>query len=884
MKTRRAISAVVGTVFLVAVVMGTLSYVSYSLDVIGNFSEQMAVEEVRQLAKQEEAYQIETIDVLVGDKLGGSIKNSGEIPVQITTLYVDEQDVDDVVRKYTLDATISPGSTVNIQDLVDIDIDPTKGYNMKVVSSRGDVNSFYVNSISNDNVYMNLIPNPSVIPSTFETTLMFTVVNNMSNGNYLYNLTPSMNSSGQNLVDGSAGLTTSLISGPLPASYDSLGPGEVAIFTYTYEMTGDTPLDTQIFNVTLANANPGNEALAYVSIKEVPIATDAGSALTSLGLTEADGTLVDVLYFHIDNGLTPNSEYPMDGSSPSTAGITASPNGNTLEFITAPMTATTTVPAGNFNASLNYFSNSIPLGFPEPHFAFMMDSKDCGNSQRICDEIGNVDNDKGMKEEENDPRYSGDFDAGGGPDGDNYFASDPNTYGDQWFQDDGNFDDISPGTYPDTIAVWARIPDISGNTGADSVGQPIVHFGDDSDVDGSNNREQDDMGIHVTTNGRIEFAFSTDLGDDSVDCVSPSAYDNNRWMHIVGVRDGVHSCKLYINGELVDSDTASHGTTSVDTDANFIFARDNDGEPDMLGDVASYIFWDDAALTAEQVTELYYTNYGNNGTRLYMTVERTDSDGVFIETVVPETKIELPYHSVTINQDSSDPNDWLSLQTHNFTDTNEDSILKYSQANMTGVSSSEITLSPTERLKLTLDWKDEDDQNLPINITFDNNFSDTWELPDGPSFLQTPTPDPRWPSFLSFEYDEQVEYLAYNEGPGGIWFVYSGTRLVLTSNDGVTSYAAVPYTVNATTQPTPVSDYSEITPSQDSIYIPAEHYAEIDFYQLQSPPKPDNSPPGANEVPTGDYDAALYLQGYDELGETFKKTVDLGLVHIYGNP
>ena len=182
MRNRRAISAVVGSVFLIAVAMGTLSYVSYTLDVMGNFSEQMAAEEVRQQAKQEEAYQVETIDVITGDKLGGSIKNSGDIPVEITTLYVDEQDVDDVVRKYTLDAAISPGDTVNIQDLADIDIDPTKGYNMKVVSSRGEVNTFHVNSVSNQNVYMTLTASPTIIPSTFTTTLHYSIVNNMTNG------------------------------------------------------------------------------------------------------------------------------------------------------------------------------------------------------------------------------------------------------------------------------------------------------------------------------------------------------------------------------------------------------------------------------------------------------------------------------------------------------------------------------------------------------------------------------------------------------------------------------------------------------------------------------------------------------------------------------
>jgi len=880
MSSHRGLSAVVGTVFLVAVVIGALSYVSYSLEVMGNFSESLIVEESRQKDKQAESFSIESIDVTAASKLDGVIKNTGEIPLELTTLWIDEEGVNDVVQKFTLNEEIAPGGSIDISSLVDFTMDSDKGYNMKVVSSRGEVNSFYVNSLADENLYMTLTASPTVIPSTFETTLLFTVVNNMSNGNYLYNLTPVMNTTGQILDVSSSGLVSDKMSGPTPTSYESLGPGEVAVFSYTYELTGETPDDIQVYNVTLANANEGNEALAYVKIKEVPIATDAGSALTSLGLTESASTLEDVLYFHIDNTQTPNSEYPMDGASPNSAGLTLSPNGNTLEFISAPVTLTTTLPVGVFNASLNYFSSPVPPDLPIPTFAFMMDSKDCGKSVNICDMIGTVDNDKGMKEKENLPRFSGDFDSGGGPHGDDYFRSDPDTYGDQWFEDDGEYDKVDQNDAPDTIAVWARIPDVSENVGADSKGQPIVAFGDNYEGPGTNH---DIFGLFVENNGELTFKYTANGDDKLVDCTTPNSYDTNEWVHIVGVRDADWACKLYINGTLIVSDTDTHsGSADVNPEFNAIFAENNEGEPDMHGDIASYLFWDNDALDADQVNDLFYTNYGNNATRLYMTIERTDEDGVWVEDVVAERQIILPFHDVTINQDDGDPGDWLSLQTHNLTDTDEDSVLKYLQANMTYASESEINFAVGDRIKLILDWKDEDESNLPINITFDNAFN--WVFPAGPSYLQTPDPDPRWPTFLSFSYDEEVNYFAYNEGPGGIWFVFSGTRLVLTTIDDVSSYAAVPRYVNQTTQPNPPATYAALTPDQDSIYIPAGYYAEIDFYQIQSPPATNETPPSVNEVPTGDYDAALYLQGYDEDGETFKKTISLGLVHITGNP
>ena len=135
--------------------------------------------------------------------------------------------------------------------------------------------------------------------------------------------------------------------------------------------------------------------------------------------------------------------------------------------------------------------------------------------------------------------------------------------------------------------------------------------------------------------------------------------------------------------------------------------------------------------------------------------------------------------------------------------------------------------------------------------------------------------------FLSFDSQESITYRAFNEGPEGVWFTYGGTRLVLTSIDGLTSYGATPRYVNGS------DANAEINSGRDSLYIPDQYYAEITFWPIQAPPDDNDSinPCSATcEVPNGDYDAALYLQGYDEGGETFKKTVNLGLVHITGNP
>jgi hypothetical protein len=181
----------VGTVFLIAVVVGALTYVTFSLETMANFSEQLVAEESRQKNIQDEKFDLLNVDI-ISDKLDATIKNTGDIPLKITTLYLDELgNQNDAVQKYTIDQTISPGTSFNFLDeSIDIDVDSAKGYSMKFISSRGESQTFYLNSASQEPVDIQLIALPDVIPTGFSTTLMMVVTNNMSNNNALVNLTP----------------------------------------------------------------------------------------------------------------------------------------------------------------------------------------------------------------------------------------------------------------------------------------------------------------------------------------------------------------------------------------------------------------------------------------------------------------------------------------------------------------------------------------------------------------------------------------------------------------------------------------------------------------------------------------------------------------------
>ncbi|NJK77877.1 MAG: hypothetical protein HC944_02695 [Nanoarchaeota archaeon] len=103
MTSHRGLSAIVGTVFLVAIVIGALSYVTYSMNILGNFSESLIVEEKRQADKQSEKFDITSVEITPTNKLDGVITNSGQIPVKIKTLWIEETGVPDTVQKFDID-------------------------------------------------------------------------------------------------------------------------------------------------------------------------------------------------------------------------------------------------------------------------------------------------------------------------------------------------------------------------------------------------------------------------------------------------------------------------------------------------------------------------------------------------------------------------------------------------------------------------------------------------------------------------------------------------------------------------------------------------------------------------------------------------------------
>ena len=845
MRKHNGLSTVVGMVFLAAVVVSSLSYVTYSMNVLGNFSESLIAEESRQKDQQNEQMEIVSVDITSANKLDAIVKNSGKVPLKVTTLWIEEQGVNDSVKKINVNQTIYPGNTINLYPTVDFDMDPIKGYNMKLVTARGDVQPFYVNSPSSQTLLLNIHTLPKYVPSEFTTTILFTVVNNMSSNNVLYNLTPIVNAT----AIGTA--TINELSGPNPSSYPSLGPGEIATFEYDYQLIGDID-EGATFNATIANAVYGNFVTTTALIKEVTIATQAGTSIESFGLSTSLISDNNVLYFHDETDLTPGDGYPMDGSDPSGGGTTGNPETATMTFWSSNVTSNTVIVNGTWNSRLAYYSDLVPAGITSPSFAFMFECDECGGTGDTSESTGNI-SDHDFDDNGN-PIWS----SVGGPDDDAYYTFDGN--GDylaaEW--DAGNeyttYQDIQSNAV--STAVWFRIPPTDENY------MPIVRWGDENDDDDEYEIALGDKtaGNHAT----IVYRYTTDEDDDETRCISSNTvdYDDNQWHFAIGSRSADDDCDLYVDGVLADGtpqciNGPCSGTGSVNiNDENDIFVA-HDGQNEYLtGDVAMFMHWNNVHLSSTNVSDLYYTNYGVNGTRPHFTIERTTGTGTVQETIYDDD-FELYFHDPAKNSDN----------TRYDSQTSDSTYEKYSFYNFTTTTLSNSTFAIGERLKFEISW-DSDTQNLPINIRFDDDDSG-FTLPDESSYIQPPTTEPVWPTYITFDRDDEVTYYAFNNGPEGAWFTYQGTRFVLTTLDNSAAYGAIVMNVNST---------DVIDEDQDSIYIPDQNYAAIQFHQLSNPPKTVSSL--GERIPVGSYDAAIFLSGYDDNGKSFLRTINLGVVTV----
>src|SRR5690348_14818643 len=171
MKSRRALSTVVGAVFAIIALTSTVTYVSYSMGILDNYNQSVLTKNQQLSDVNKEKFQISSVTV-PNNKLNITVVNTGSLPINFTKVWIQDAKVIDSVQSYvpTHNFVVPGGVLTNIGQSATIN--PSDSYNVKLVTSRGNTQQFTLNSVSSVPVNIQFYAFPSTIPSDFTTELV----------------------------------------------------------------------------------------------------------------------------------------------------------------------------------------------------------------------------------------------------------------------------------------------------------------------------------------------------------------------------------------------------------------------------------------------------------------------------------------------------------------------------------------------------------------------------------------------------------------------------------------------------------------------------------------------------------------------------------------
>ena len=274
MNNRRGLSTVVGAVFFVIIFTTAISFVTYDMNLLNNFTNAFVTKSQTDADANHEQFSISKVTIN-NNKFNITVQNTGNIPITIDRLWVQNKtDITWGTSKYVINQMVYPGNSLyNIGQSLQLYAKSTQGYDLKLVTMRGNVKEFFVNSVSQQPVFLQLFALPNSSPNNFNTTLLLGVTNNMTNGGTLSNIVPNM------VVTNVTGIgKATLVSGPNPASYPLLNNGDVAFFRWDYTITGSSGYKVN-FKTSLQNGYLYNNASQNVFI------TTASSTIPQINFT-----------------------------------------------------------------------------------------------------------------------------------------------------------------------------------------------------------------------------------------------------------------------------------------------------------------------------------------------------------------------------------------------------------------------------------------------------------------------------------------------------------------------------------------------------------------------------------------------------------------------
>lgn len=241
MKSRRGLSSVVGMIFAIIAIVTSVSYVTFSLNTLDQYNQSTLDKNQEIINAGQESFQLFSTK-FAGGKFNITVANTGNLPINITRMWVQNTSATDWTYAYTINKMVGPGNLLtNIGQSSPVGANPLYAYNIKLATSRGNSMQFSIGSTNANPLFMQLEMVPTSVRSPtnslpLNVTLLYIVTNNMTSNNALVNLTPQA----PNCVKSDGGVIFGTLSGPFPSQYPSLGPGSTAIFKWIYQISNNT--------------------------------------------------------------------------------------------------------------------------------------------------------------------------------------------------------------------------------------------------------------------------------------------------------------------------------------------------------------------------------------------------------------------------------------------------------------------------------------------------------------------------------------------------------------------------------------------------------------------------------------------------------------------
>ncbi|MHA7647239.1 LamG-like jellyroll fold domain-containing protein [Nitrosopumilus sp. S4] len=341
---------------MIIIISTAITYTTFSMNQVTQLAESVETKQIYDYERTTEKFEILNVRN-DNNQFNMTIKNTGELPVHLTRLWIENTtDSTWPISKFDLDVSIPPGSTVsNIGQNIGLTALDTQSYFAQIISERGNQNQMYLNSVGDTSLFIRLSATPSVLPSSFTTAVILEVIN--TGTTQLVNLQPEM-------VSVSTPTCTNCffeeLQSATPSSFDSLKPGDTAIFEWVYSFDGENGDQIQFI---AGLKNDIRTDTATVTLQTIESALNAEVAIESGGL--GDQVLIDddILLFHLETDIVDSgTAYQMwsgigDGGGD---GLRIQLDQTNPHFVTNNGSKAISIPEGAWTVAMMLKSEEVP--------------------------------------------------------------------------------------------------------------------------------------------------------------------------------------------------------------------------------------------------------------------------------------------------------------------------------------------------------------------------------------------------------------------------------------------------------------------------------------------------------------------------------------------